>query len=971
MIGKNVVPLSFHQSLLICMYKLSKLLSLSCLVLFFQFGNAVSYIPQVTNYSVNDYKAGNQNWAVAQDKQGIIYFGNNRGLLQFDGIRWTLYKLPNNIAVRSVYAADSGRIYVGSFEEFGYFDRDKYNQLVYHSLKQKVSGYKFFNDEIWTIHEHKGSIYFQSFSSFFIYDGQNVIVGESPSAPLYFFTLDDSLYAQLMGGNFYKIEENRFIELFSRKALNNDDVVSILPIENKLLFVTSVNGLYLYENGQLSPWNTPAGEILKTNIANRAVIMRDSCYIIGTISNGIIAIDKKGDLLWSINRENHLINNTVLGLLSDHNDNLWVALDNGISHIEANSPLYFYQPMEAQIGMVHDMAIIKNDIYLASNQGVYLLDKDRLPHLVPGTKEQTWYLSYIDEQLLAGHNRGTLLIENQKAERVYGANEGGTVLRKCIIHGKEILLQASYNPLSIFTCNSSGHWQFSHNIEGFRNLIKSFEVDPAGNIWASHMYKGIYRIRLDETLHKAKEVEYIGKLEEENEEGTINVMKLRGRIILTDGRKFYTYEDISGQIVPYDILNRDFPEMGDTYRIIPLNNDLYWFIRNTEYVLMSYESGRFTAKERIPFTLFDNPTIEDRGNIHIGKDGTSYFCLNGGIARYNPHRSLSDTACSTLSLSSIKIYSRTDNTMHLLPCKEEGMPEPDTIAALEYNLNNISFEFSYPEYSGRRFRIFYKLEGYEKEYTEGISTFTKNYSNLPCGKFVMHAVVKDNMGQEIAALAYPFLVKYPFYRTPLAYIIYFLLLIALFIAVMRSYVSWEVSREKKKAAEEKRLQEEQLKTQEQLIIKLKNDKLETELNYKSKELASATLSLITHNDFLEGLKKEILTQQLSGSYTKKFFDKLIHMINDNITNDDEWEVFQSNFDRIHERFFRKLKKEYPDLTPGDLRMCALLRLNMPTKDMARMQNLTIRGIEAARYRLRKKLNLPEGQSLVDFMIGFC
>ena len=97
---------------------------------------------------------------------------------------------------------------------------------------------------------------------------------------------------------------------------------------------------------------------------------------------------------------------------------------------------------------------------------------------------------------------------------------------------------------------------------------------------------------------------------------------------------------------------------------------------------------------------------------------------------------------------------------------------------------------------------------------------------------------------------------------------------------------------------------------------------------------------------------------------------LISIIEENISGEDEWAIFQTNFDRIHEKFFTNLKERYPDLTPGDLRLCALLRLNMPTKDMARMQNLSVRGIEAARYRLRKKLNLPEGQSLVDFMIQF-
>ena len=90
----------------------------------------IPYIPQVVNYSVSEYKAGNQNWAVAQGADGLMYFGNNRGLLQFDGIRWKLYPLPNNIAVRSVYITATNRIYVGSFEEFGYFEANKENVLV-------------------------------------------------------------------------------------------------------------------------------------------------------------------------------------------------------------------------------------------------------------------------------------------------------------------------------------------------------------------------------------------------------------------------------------------------------------------------------------------------------------------------------------------------------------------------------------------------------------------------------------------------------------------------------------------------------------------------------------------------------------------------------------------------------------------------------------------------------------------------
>jgi Response regulator containing a CheY-like receiver domain and an HTH DNA-binding domain len=95
------------------------------------------------------------------------------------------------------------------------------------------------------------------------------------------------------------------------------------------------------------------------------------------------------------------------------------------------------------------------------------------------------------------------------------------------------------------------------------------------------------------------------------------------------------------------------------------------------------------------------------------------------------------------------------------------------------------------------------------------------------------------------------------------------------------------------------------------------------------------------------------------------------MIKDSIVSDkDKWELFQSNFDRIHENFFRRLKEEYPSLTSTDLRLCAMLKVNLSTKEIASMLNLSVRGIESARYRLRKKFNLSEDQSLTDFLLRF-
>lgn len=163
----------------------------------------------------------------------------------------------------------------------------------------------------------------------------------------------------------------------------------------------------------------------------------------------------------------------------------------------------------------------------------------------------------------------------------------------------------------------------------------------------------------------------------------------------------------------------------------------------------------------------------------------------------------------------------------------------------------------------------------------------------------------------------------------------------------------------------------EIEAQEKKIIALENERLEADLRFKSKELAEVVMTNIAHQEFLESLKTEMQQLRLSGQYTRKSLDKLLALVNNNLVSDEEsWSMFQTNFDRIHENFFRNLKQQYPDLTSGDLRFCALLRLNMPTKEIAKFLNISVRGVDAARYRLRKKFNLSSEDSLTDFMIEF-
>lgn len=145
------------------------------------------FIPAITNYTVKDYQGAHQNWACAQGDDGVMYFGNNNGLLVYDGFSWELYKVPGGYIVRSVFV-DKDKIYIGSFEEFGYFTRNVTGGMEYHSLSAKVKNQVAPNDEIWHIVRLGGKIYFQSFTRWYAFDGKEVtcMSREADFRPLYF-----------------------------------------------------------------------------------------------------------------------------------------------------------------------------------------------------------------------------------------------------------------------------------------------------------------------------------------------------------------------------------------------------------------------------------------------------------------------------------------------------------------------------------------------------------------------------------------------------------------------------------------------------------------------------------------------------------------------------------------------------------------------------------------------------------------
>lgn len=167
------------------------------------------FMPIISYYNSFTYHYGMQNWCCTQDDRGIMYFANNNGVLSFDGYSWRTIALPSKGLVRSILA-DGDRIYVGSYTDFGYFVRDEWGKMVYHFLWPKK--YQSHNDEIWNIVKGAdGHIYFQSFCSYFVYDGKKVTpyyIREH--LPLWFFKTGGKLYAQLISDGLCRVSKTYY-----------------------------------------------------------------------------------------------------------------------------------------------------------------------------------------------------------------------------------------------------------------------------------------------------------------------------------------------------------------------------------------------------------------------------------------------------------------------------------------------------------------------------------------------------------------------------------------------------------------------------------------------------------------------------------------------------------------------------------------------------------------------------------------
>ncbi|MCD7712974.1 MAG: hypothetical protein LUJ25_09845 [Firmicutes bacterium] len=473
--------------------------------------------PQIINLNKEIYKADNKNWSIGQDERGILYFGNDVGLLEFDGIEWKLNQLPNQLTARSVAVLSHQTVFTGSYEEFGRWDRDISGKLVYTSLSALLPDGTFNNEDFWKICIAEDGVYFQSFASIYKYTYDTVRQVYFDQAVLFLQEARGRYLVQEISGGLLEIKDLDVVPLGGKELFAHTDVRVILPYgENQYLIGTAMQGLYLYDGQDFQVFNPVLSDLMSKKELNCAILSAKGTYFLGTILDGIYEIDPNGEILNHISSQNTLQNNTILALYEDSRNNIWAALDRGISYIQYLTNMSCITEPAGSTGTFYDVALWQDKWFLGTNQGVFYIHADdihtpdvfRDMKLIEGAQEQVWKLKVMDNQLFCCHNRGIKEIRpDLTVVDNYSLRTGVNDVVKSVVKGKEVYLFSTYNSLKIAL---PGTYEVL-SPEGISEPVSATFTDHLNNIWLEHPNKGVYRCQVNDDLKSYRNYTYYGQ----------------------------------------------------------------------------------------------------------------------------------------------------------------------------------------------------------------------------------------------------------------------------------------------------------------------------------------------------------------------------------------------------------------------------------------------------------------------------
>jgi ligand-binding sensor domain-containing protein/DNA-binding CsgD family transcriptional regulator len=941
------------------------------------FGQNTIGLPNLHNYNKFDYNGGLQNWDIKQDKNGIIYFANNEGLLSFDGVYWKIFPLPNKTIVRSIAISNDNKIYVGGQDELGYFEADDKGVLQFHSLIPLIPANNRTFGDVWDIVIFDKEIYCRTSIKIFKIKNNNTITYNASSEWLYLGICNNTLYAQDKESGLALMDNNDWKPLFNQNNLpKNDPITSILQNKNGYKIITTLkNGLYSLMQNTIIPITNPTNSIFKNERIYNATLINSENIALATTNNGVYIIDFEGNIIQSFSKTEGLQNKNVLSIFADKQKNLWLGLDNGIDFINYNSAIKQINPF-LQDGSGYTAIINHNNLYIGTSNGLCFTTLQNEKDIsfsksnftnVNNTKGQVWTLAEVNDQLILGHHEGAFIIKNNSAIPI--SNNLGYWNFSPITNTfpATTMITGSYKGISFFDYKNNTFIQ-SNVIDSFEESSRFVTMDNNGNIWVSHPYHGVYKISKNSN-NKYKTTIYSAS---NGLPSTLNnhIFKIKNEVVVATIKGIYSYNLDKNAFEPSIFYRNIFGEISIRY-IKEDDNGNIWFINEKRIGVADVHNKNKTLTF---FPELTNKLLSGFEFIYPYNENNILVGGANGMYHINYEKYKTNATELPIFIRNVEIFNIKDSVIFGGNYVDSANTS-NKLTAINNKWKLIRFEFASPFFGfDNNVEYSYRLKGFDKEWSEWTKRTEKDYTNLPAGKYVFEVKAKNNLGKESSIAAYTFKILPPWYTSTIAIIGYFLL----FGLSIFSIITWQ---KKKFKTQQQKYEEEQKKLlyilelernkKESEIVAIQNEKLEADINYQNTELAASAMHLVKKGELLTKIKTELtqVAKSIESNEAKSEIKKLTKALQADDNMDQEWDHFAKHFDKVHSDFLIQLKAKHPTITPNELKLSAYLRMNLSTKEIAQLMNISIRGVEISRYRLRKKLGIITEISLFDYLIA--